>query len=135
MLRAVIGDHLRRAVLAFPDEDVLVGTRFNDAGGFEAFKVAVATSCPAPATRPRARSGPGAAGWPSASASRRRATTTRPSSSPGDGTHPLVFDHESLKPEKIDAEVAAQFDHLDLDRGDCLVAFGWVMAEDLLKHG
>ena len=31
-------DQFRRAVLAFPDEDVLVGTRFDNAGGFEAFK-------------------------------------------------------------------------------------------------
>ena len=33
-----MGDQFRRAVLAFPDEDVLVGTRFAHASGFEAFK-------------------------------------------------------------------------------------------------
>ena len=38
VLRAIMTDQLRRAVLAFPDEDVLVGTRFTNAGGFEAFK-------------------------------------------------------------------------------------------------
>ena len=31
-------DQFRRAVLAFPDEDVLVGTRFARPSGFEAFK-------------------------------------------------------------------------------------------------
>ena len=46
-----------------------------------------------------------------------------------------MFDHQSLKPEKVDVDVAAQFDHLDVDRGDCLVTFGWVMAEELLKYG
>ena len=38
VLRAIMTDQFRRAVLAFPDEDVLVGTRFTNAGGFEAFK-------------------------------------------------------------------------------------------------
>ena len=38
VLRAIMPDQFRRAVLAFPDEDVLVGTRFTDAAGFEAFK-------------------------------------------------------------------------------------------------
>jgi hypothetical protein len=46
-----------------------------------------------------------------------------------------VLDHEALKPDKIDPAVAAQFAHLDRERGDCLVACGWVMAEELLKHG
>ena len=35
VLRAIIQDELRRAVLAFPDEDVLVGTRFTTPAGFE----------------------------------------------------------------------------------------------------
>src|SRR5207245_10357540 len=38
VLKALIGDELRRAVLAFPDEDVLVGTRLLDPAGFQAFK-------------------------------------------------------------------------------------------------
>src|SRR4029079_13829074 len=39
VLKAMCADQFRRAVLAFPDEDVLVGTRFLDASGFQAFKV------------------------------------------------------------------------------------------------
>src|SRR5436309_9747738 len=38
VLKALIGDQLRRAVLAFPDEDVLVGSRLLDPAGFQAFK-------------------------------------------------------------------------------------------------
>ena len=38
MLRAIIQDELRRAVLAFPDEDVLIGPSSTTAAGFEAFK-------------------------------------------------------------------------------------------------
>src|SRR3954470_7926585 len=38
VLKAMMADQYRRAVLAFPDEDVLVGMRFIDAGGYEAFR-------------------------------------------------------------------------------------------------
>src|SRR5947208_14168604 len=38
VLKALIGDQLRRAVLAFPDEDVLIGSRLLDPAGFQAFK-------------------------------------------------------------------------------------------------
>ena len=37
VLRAMMGDKYRRALLAFPDEDVLVGTRLLAAEGFRAF--------------------------------------------------------------------------------------------------
>src|SRR5713226_3272141 len=36
VLRAMMGDKYRRALLAFPDEDVLVGTRLLAAEGFRA---------------------------------------------------------------------------------------------------
>ena len=39
VLKAVMNDNYRRALMAFPDEDVLVGTRFATVDGFEAFKV------------------------------------------------------------------------------------------------
>src|SRR5919106_6173000 len=38
VLRAMIQDKLRRAVLAFPDEDVLIATRLGDPSGFEALR-------------------------------------------------------------------------------------------------
>src|SRR5687768_14069932 len=38
VLKAVVGDQLRRAVLAFPDEDVLVGLQLGDPAGFAALK-------------------------------------------------------------------------------------------------
>src|SRR5579862_5583497 len=37
VLKGATADQFRRAVLAFPDEDVLVGTRFIDPGAFSAF--------------------------------------------------------------------------------------------------
>ena len=47
VLKALIADQFRRAVLAFPDEDVLVGTRFIDPGAFAAFK-GLEDICPRP---------------------------------------------------------------------------------------
>ena len=38
VLKALMQDQFRRAVLAFPDEDVLVGTRMATASAFQAFK-------------------------------------------------------------------------------------------------
>ena len=43
--------------------------------------------------------------------------------------------NESLKPEAVDPDVAAMFTGLRPEAGDCLIAFGWAMAEDLLKLG
>ncbi len=45
--KAVTADQFRRAVLAFPDEDVLIGTRFIDPGAFQAFK-GLEDICPRP---------------------------------------------------------------------------------------
>ena len=51
VLKAIIAAQFRRAVLAFPDEDVLIGTRFIDAGGFQAFK-GLEDICPRPGHKP-----------------------------------------------------------------------------------
>ena len=78
-LRLLLGDQYRRALLAFPDEDVLVGTRLASCPRRTRPSSAWPTSCPGRTTRPRARSGPGAGVWPSASVPR-AASTTGPSS-------------------------------------------------------
>ena len=51
----------------------------------------------------------------------------------GDGSPPLVIDHESLKPEAIKDDVRSLFEGVDVKNGDQLVAFGWAMSEDLAK--
>jgi hypothetical protein len=134
VLRALIGDNFRRALMAFPDEDVLLGTRLSDPGAFEAFKP-LTDIVPRPGHKP---SGEDRA-WGRRLAKRFGIEADRYDDQTftvrGDGAPPLVLDHESLKPEKIDADVAAQFAHLDKDRADSIVACGWVMAEDLLKYG
>jgi hypothetical protein len=123
VLRALILDQFRRAVLAFPDEDVLVGTRFAGPSGYEAFK-----SLDDIVPRPEHRVTGEERAW-----GRRLAKRFGIDASTGDGTFPLALDHESLEPEKFDPAVVEFFASIDPARGDSLVAFGWAMAEDLAK--
>jgi hypothetical protein len=132
VLRAIMQDELRRAVLAFPDEDVLIGTRFTTPAGFEAFK-ALNDVVP----RPDHKASGEERAWGRRLAKRfaveASAYDDRTFTAKGNGSHPEVFDHDSLKPEGIPADVAAFFKGFDAKRGDSLVAFGWAMAEDLAK--
>ena len=132
-LRAIVSDNLRRALMAFPDEDVLVGTRMVDPGAFEAYKVMVDI-----VPRPGHKVSGEERAWGRRLAKRFEIDAERYDQHTftvtGDGAAPLVLDHEPLKPEKVDPDVAAQFTHLESDRGDCLITFGWVMAEELLKY-
>lgn len=134
VLRAIIGDNFRRALMAFPDEDVLLGTRMSDAGALEGFKL-LSDIVP----RPGHKASGEERAWGRRLVKRFGIEAERYDDQvftiTGDGSPPLVLDHESLKPDTIDVEVAAQFAHLDGERGDCVVTCGWVMAEELLKHG
>jgi hypothetical protein len=133
-LKAMMGDQLRRAVLAFPDEDVLIGTRFSDASGFDAFTAFMKLQdvCPRPDHRP---SGEDRA-WGRRLAKRFGVDADydeRAFIATGDGSPACVLDHESAKPDKISDEVKALFDDVNASKGDSLVAFAWAMAEDLAK--
>ena len=134
VLRALMTDQFRRAVLAFPDEDVLVGTRFAVPDGFEAFK-----SLQEIVPRPDHKATGEERAWGRRLAKRFGLDSSsyddRAFATIGDGTFPLAFDHESLKPERLDPEVATLFEPIDGPRGDSLIAFGWAMAEDLAKLG
>jgi hypothetical protein len=130
-LRALVTDQLRRAVLAFPDEDVLIGARFATPSGFEAFKP-LENVIPRPGHRANGEE----RAWgqrlvkrfgPEGSYDKRAFRVT------GDGSMPMVLDYESLKPEAIEADVVELFDGIDAANGDCVIAFGWAMAEDLEK--
>jgi len=134
ILRAMITDQMRRAVLAFPDEDVVIGAQLRDAAGFEAYK-SLHDIVPRPGYKATGED----RAWGRRFARRfdiepgnydeRGFTVT------GDGGLPRAFDHESTKPEETDPAVVGLFDDLDTDRGDTIVGFGWALAEDLMKLG
>ena len=129
VLKAVAGDQFRRAVLAFPDEDVLVGTRFLDPAGFQAFR-GLEDIVP----RPGHKASGEERAWSRRLAKRFGAEgriDDRTFVVTGDSSPTAAFDFEALRPERIDAQIAAYFEPLDRQRHDYLIAFGWAMAEDL----
>ena len=134
VIRGLMNELYRRAVLAFPDEDVLVGTRFVDPGGYEAFRM-LDDIVP----RPGHKASGEERAWGRRLAKRfgveNGAYDERAFTATGDGTFPCVFDYESLHPEAIDEAVRGQFDGIDPARGDSLITFGWAMAEDLARYG
>ena len=134
VLRAVIGDQYRRAVLAFPDEDVLVGTRMISPSAFVAFK-GLEDICPRPGHKLTGEE----RAWSRRLAKRFGAEGRIDDRSfviTGNGSPVGVFDFEAAKPDAVGEDVASFFAPLDRERGDVLVAFGWAMAEPLAaKHG
>ncbi len=129
ILKSLTGDQFRRAVLAFPDEDVLVGTRFVDAGAFGAFK-GLEEVCPRPGHKPSGEE----RAWSRRLAKRFGAEGRIDDRSfvvTGDGSAAGVFDFSAAKPESVPEDVADLFAMLDAARHDVLIAFGWGMAEDL----
>jgi hypothetical protein len=129
ILKAIIGAQFRRAVLAFPDEDVLIGTRFIDPGAFAAFK-GLQDICPRPGHKPSGEE----RAWSRRLAKRFGAEgriDDRTFIVTGDGNSSGAFDYSVAKPETIDRDVAALMSSLDHERRDVLIAFGWAMAEDL----
>ncbi len=132
VLRAVMTDQLRRSVLAFPDEDVLVGTQINDAGAFDA-----CNSLEDIVPRPDHRASGEERAWGRRLAKRFGISPARYEDRAfivrGDGKQAVVLDHAGGRPERIPSEVVAQLEDLDVSAGDTLIAFGWAMAEDLEK--
>jgi hypothetical protein len=131
ILRALVADQFRRAVLAFPDEDVLVGVRLAHSSSFLAFK-GLEDVVPRPGHKATGEE----RAWGRRLAKRFAVEGTYDEHAfrvTGEGGVARALDHEASKPESVDPEVVALFSGVDRSRGDCLVAFGWVLAEDLAK--
>jgi hypothetical protein len=130
-LKGLMGEAYHRALMAFPDEDVVVGTRMASASGLEAFKQ-VDEIIPRPGHR--------AVGEERAWG---RRLAKRFGVDAGYDEQNFVakngqsgfIDHETAKPEKLKADEVALFQHVSAAAGGVLVVHGWVMAEDLEKLG
>lgn len=132
VLRSLMAEAYHRALMAFPDEDVVVGSRFVAADGLEALKL-VDERIPRPGHRAVGEE----RAWGRRLAKRFAVDTGYDEQafvSPKAGASGFI-DHESSKPEKISTEVAAMFASLDPRKGGVLIAHGWVMAEDLVSLG
>ncbi len=132
VLRALMTDEFRRAVLAFPDEDVLVGTRMVSPSGFEAFR-SLTDIVPRPGYIATGEE----RAWGRRLAKRFGIDNGRYDErsfvAKGDDAYPSVLDHDSLKPEKLEPGLDELFAKLDPKRGDALITFGWALADDLDK--
>jgi len=130
-LRLLLGDQYRRALLAFPDEDVLVGTRLAAPEGYHAFAGLLDV-----VPRPGHKASGEERAWGRRLAKRFGAegrVDDRTFVLTGDGSPTGALDLGGPKARPPE-EVRPLFKSLNLKRGDRLVVFGWAMAEDLASR-
>ncbi|MEW6153274.1 MAG: hypothetical protein AB1673_04685 [Actinomycetota bacterium] len=126
LLKAVIGDELRRAVLAFPDEDVLVATRLVGPSGYAVF-TDLEDVVPRPGHKPTGEE----RAWARRLAKRFGAegkVNDRTFVLAGQSETPGILDYENGSPGD---DYDAFFEGVDRAQGDTLIVFGWAMAEHL----
>ncbi len=130
ILTAIMRDQMRRAVLAFPDEDVLIGSRLADASTFGVFST-FNDIIP----RPDHKVSGEERAWGRRLAKRfgieTAAYNDRSFIVTGDGSYQPIFDYVAPSHHAVEPAVAAFFEPLNVHNGDVLIGFGWAMAEDL----
>ena len=129
-LKCLLADQFRRALLAFPDEDVLLGVRLLTADGYRAFgglQDVVPRNDHRPSGEERA--------W-----ARRLAKRFGNEKGLDDRSFVLTYDANPVggldyvvAKATIPEGAAELFGSVKANRGQRLVAFGWAMAEDLAK--
>jgi hypothetical protein len=132
ILKGLMGEAYHRALMAFPDEDVVVGSRFISPDGVEAIKSL---------TEMIPRTGHKAVGeeraWGKRLARRFGVDSTYDEQSfvVASGGQSGFLDFESSKPEKISADIVSLFKSVNAKKGGVLIVHGWTMAESLVKLG
>jgi hypothetical protein len=131
VLRGLMAEAYHRALMAFPDEDVVVGSRFITAGAVEAFKE-LDDVTPNPGVRAvgeeRAWGRRLAKRFDVEGAYDEKSFVVRSGGQEG------FLDHETSKPEAVDPARQELFAQVPADGGS-LIVYGWTMAEDLVKLG
>jgi hypothetical protein len=125
----MLADQYRRALLAFPDEDVLVGSRLAAPQGYQAFG-GLADVVPRPQHKPTGEE----RAWGRRLAKRFGAEgriDDRTFVLAGDGATTGALDFDGPKVKAPADGVVALFSTVAAEQGDRLVTFGWAMAEDL----
>jgi len=134
VLRGLMSELYHRALMAFPDEDVLFGSQFNDASAFEAY-AQLADLIPRPDYKPNGEE----RAWGRRLAKRFGVGASRYDDRAfkvaGNDAQSAVFDYVAADPEKVDGELIALFDDHDASTGDTLVTHGWVAPEKLVRLG
>jgi len=128
-MKAIMADQYRRALLAFPDEDVLLGTRLLSLDGFRVFNP-LSEVVPRPEHKPSGEE----RAWARRLAKRfgnekgldDRTFVVQPSGAGPVGGIDFVFPKAKVNPD-----FGAFFAEVEAGSQKRLVAFGWAMAEDL----
>ncbi len=132
VLRGLMAEAYHRALMAFPDEDVVVGARFVAPGAIDAFKE-LDDVTPTPGVRAvgeeRAWGRRLAKRFDVEGAYDEKAFTVKTGGQEG------FIDHEVLKPELVDPARRELFEQVPVADGGSLIVYGWTMAEDLVKLG
>lgn len=131
-LKGLMGEAYHRALMAFPDEDVVVGSRFARPDALEAVK-----SLEEQIPRPGHRAVGEERAW-----GRRLAKRFAVDSQYDEQTFVVkangqagFIDHESLRADRIPADVSGLFAGVNAAKGGSLILHGWVMTENLVKLG
>ena len=132
VLKGLTAEAYHRALMAFPDEDVVVGTRMISADAWESFK-SLSDIIPRPGHRAVCEE----RAWGRRLAKRfgvdpmydEQSFVVKSAGQTG------FLDHVSLKPEKIADDVTLLFSGVKADKGGALIVHGWTMAENLVKLG
>jgi hypothetical protein len=131
VLRGLMAEAYHRALMAFPDEDVVVGSRFASADAVEAFKE-LDDVTPTPGVRAVGEE----RAWGRRLAKRfdvegeydEKTFVVRAGGREG------FIDYESSKPNSVDPAKRELFAQVPPEGGS-LIVYGWTMAEDLVKLG
>lgn len=132
VLKGLMSEAYHRALMAFPDEDVVVGSRFTSPDGLEAFKQLTELI-----PRPGHRAVGEERAWGKRLARRFGVDATYDEKTfvVAKKARSGFLDHESSKPEKISADIRSLFDGVSDATAGVLIVHGWTMAEDLVKLG
>jgi hypothetical protein len=132
VLKGLMSEAYHRALMAFPDEDVVIGSRFVRADGLEAFK-SLSDIIPRPGHRAVGEE----RAWGRRLAKRFGVDATYDEQSfvVQSNARTGFIDHESTKPEKLKADIVEQFKDVNDKKGGVLIVHGWTMTESLLKLG
>ncbi|WP_420450432.1 hypothetical protein [Ilumatobacter sp.] len=132
VLRGLMSEAYHRALMAFPDEDVVVGCRFVNADARAAFKDLDGVT-PSP--------GVDAVGEERAWGRRlaKRFSVDKKYDAKkfiaSAGAQDGYLDFESADASKLDADLVEMMSEVPADKGGAMVVYGWTMAEDLVKLG
>jgi hypothetical protein len=132
VLRGLMGECFHRALMAFPDEDVVFGSRFVRADAIEAFKD-LDDVTPSPGQRAVGEE----RAWGRRLAKRFEVDLKYDEKTfvVAAGGQSGFLDFESAKSDKVSTDWQRMFAEVPVSKGGVLIVYAWSMAEDLIKLG